>query len=37
MLIENGLPANTGNNKSQFMKMHHPAVVSNHLILEIKH
>jgi len=31
---ENRLPTNTGNNKSQFMKIHirHHAIVSNHLI-----
>jgi len=37
--IENRLPTNTGNNKSQFMKIHmrHHAIASNHLILETKH
>jgi len=38
-LIENRLPTNAGNNKSQFTQihMHHHAIVSSHLILETKH
>ena len=37
-LLQNRLPRNAGNNKSQFMKLHmnYHATISNHLILETK-